>query len=167
MRKLLCIPFLLVLLTAAGPAQAARPAMPSSWALGFTLGDPTGLSAKHWLGGPDAIDFGLGFGPGVRVQADYLFGLARLARERSLYLDLYLGAGGVIGTGDGYCVWRRGHHFCGDDGGFFGVRVPFGIDFILRQAPLELGLEIAPGVWAGHGHIHGMLDGLLFLRFLL
>ncbi len=159
---------LLVTLSVAMPAEAAPPSNPSRWALGFMVGEPTGLTLKKWLGGPNAFDVGVGTGPGLRLHADYLFGLARLARESSMNLDLYVGVGGVVGVNRGYCGWIHGDRFChrGDDA-FGGVRVPFGLDFVFKSAPLELGLEIAPGIWVSRPVYVGLMDANLFVRFLL
>ncbi len=159
---------LLLVLTFAAPAEAAKPYSPSRWGLGAMIGDPTAFSVKHWLGGTNAIDFALGTGPGLRFHADYLFGLARLAQERSLNLDLYLGVGGIVGESRGRCGWVRDHHWChGDDDLFAGVRVPFGLDFVFRTAPIELGLELAPGAWIAPDVHVGLIDASLFVRVLL
>lgn len=167
MRSILRLTLVLGLLATAGSAQAAPPSNPSQWALGFMLGEPTGITAKHWLGGPNAIDFGLGVGPGLRFHGDYLFGLARLSSDRSLKLDLYGGLGAAISTGRGYCGWWRGGRYCHDGDPFIGLRVPFGLDFLLSPAPLELGFEIAPGLWIGDPGVATMLDVLAFVRFRL
>jgi len=157
----------LLALTFATPA-AALPHNPSRWGLGFMVGDPTAFSVKHWFGGPNAIDFALGSGPGLRFHADYLFGLARLASERSMNLDLYLGVGGLVGEARGRCGWIHDHHWCHDHGdAFAAVRVPFGLDFVFRTAPVELGLELAPGMWVAPDVDIGLIDAALFVRLLL
>ena len=167
MRSILRLSVFLVLLITSGTTQAAPPSNPSQWALGFMLGEPTGVSVKHWLGGSDAIDLGLGVGPGLRVHGDYLFGISRLARDRTLKLDLYIGVGGAVSSGRGYCGWWRGGRYCHDGDPVLGVRVPFGLDLILNRAPIELGLEMAPGLWVGEPGVATMFDVLFFLRFML
>ncbi|AKU91492.1 hypothetical protein [Vulgatibacter incomptus] len=153
----------------AAPAQAAPVRQPNAWGLGFMLGSPTGITAKHWLGGSDAIDIGVGAGPGFRVHADYLWGVAQLLNNTSdLHLDFYIGAGGLLGVARGWCSWYDDHHrryrsFC-NDGGFLGVRVPVGLDFVLRRAPISLGIEIAPGIVVSPHDADALVDAFFFAR---
>src|SRR6516165_7367064 len=42
-------------------AQATEVGYGRKFGLGFVLGDPTGLTAKLWVGSTNALDFGLGF----------------------------------------------------------------------------------------------------------
>jgi hypothetical protein len=73
-----------------------------------------------------------------------------------------------VGVARGYCGWYRHAHHCHDDGdAFAGVRVPFGLDFILRQAPIEFGFEIAPGLWLNTPFSATLIDANIFVRFLL
>lgn len=147
-------------------AEAAPVNHPDRWALGLMLGGPTGISAKHWLGGSDAIDIGLGTGPGLRLHADYLFGLAQLlSNTRDAKMDLYLGVGGVVGVARGWCGYYDRRRYCDGDA-FVGARVPIGLDITLRRVPLEFGLEFAPGIWFP-GPAHGLFDAFLFARVLL
>lgn len=159
---------LLTLLISAD-SNAAPVRQPSSLGLGLMIGSPLGVSGKYWLGGSDAIDVGLGLGPGLRLQGSYLWGLSQLlSNPRDAQLDLYVGVGAMVGGGIGYCGWYGrgwGYHRCG--GGFIGGRVPIGIDLRLKQAPLSLALEIAPGIAIGPNHSGALVDGLLYARFLL
>jgi hypothetical protein len=132
------------------------------------LGAPFGLTAKYWMGGANALDIGFGTGPGVRVHGDYLFGLAQVLRDKTdLTLDLYLGAGAGVGVGPSgyYCGFYDQHDFC-DGTAFVLARVPFGIDARLKKAPVELGLELAPGFLIGR-NFHGLFDVFIFVRFIL
>ncbi len=156
-------------LFASAPSQASSSvSQPTGWGLGLMLSFPTGITAKQWLGGPNAWDSGVGVGPGVRLHADYLWGLAQLLPNTSdATLDAYLGAGPVVGVARGWC----GLSF--DPGGaceggplFAGGRVPVGLDLRLRRAPLDLGLEVAPGLWLAPSP-SGLLDAFLFVRVLL
>jgi hypothetical protein len=152
----------------ASPSYAEPVSHPAGWALGFMLGAPLGLTAKYWLGGPNALDLGFGTGPGVRVHGDYLWGLAQVLRDKSdLTLDLYLGAGAGVGVGPRgyYCGWYNEGDFC--DGSAYVIgRVPFGVDARLRKAPVELGLEMAPGLLIGR-RAWGLFDVFIFVRFIL
>ncbi len=165
--RYLILPFVLGLALDAGAAPVRQP---SSLGLGFMVGSPTGLTGKYWLGGSDAIDAGLGFGPGFRVQASYLWGLAQLLRSTGdAQLDFYVGLGGLVGSGRGWCGWYDGgrrYAACGGDP-YLGARLPVGIDLRLRQAPLSFGFEIAPAIAMGPHGAGGFLDALLFARVVL
>jgi hypothetical protein len=161
----------LALLVNAAPAYAGSVSQPKGWGVGLMLGSPTGLNAKQWLGGANAWDIGLGTGPGLRVHVDYLWGLAQVLSDTSdLTLDLYIGLGPVVGISRGWCGGSFGpHDRCDNGSAFVGARVPLGIDARLRDAPVEFGLEIAPGLvlQAPSAFISGMLDAFVFVRFLL
>jgi len=155
------------LLGVSSTAGAAPVRQPSSNALGFMLGGPTGISFKHWFGGSDAFDVGVGAGPGLRVHADYLWGIAQLLTNTSdMHLDFYVGAGGVLGFGGyGWCGWydgRRGH-YCADDA-YLGARIPVGLDLGLRRAPITFGLEVAPGLAISPHRAGPLVDAFLYGR---
>lgn len=156
-----------LLLGISSAAGASPVRQPNSNALGFMLGGPTGIGFKHWFGGSDAFDLGVGAGPGLRVHADYLWGIAQLLSNTSdMQLDFYLGAGGVLGFGGyGWCGWydgRRGH-YCHDDA-YIGARIPIGLDMGLRRAPLSFGLEVAPGLAISPHGAGSLVDAFLFAR---
>lgn len=159
-------PRLLLWLTVlSGGLAAAEPVnQPQGWGLGLMLGSPLGLNAKYWFGGPNAVDIGVGGGPGFRIHADYDWGLAQVLKNKTdLTLDLYLGVGGAVAFASGFCEYY-GDRFC-QDRVFGGVRVPFGIDARLRRAPVNFGLELAPGMWVG-SYLSGLFDAFLFVRFI-
>ncbi len=134
------------------------------WGLGLMLGSPLGINAKYWLGGANAFDLAIGGGPGLRFHGDYDWGIAQVLRNKSdLTLDLYLGVGGVVGVGTGFCDYYA-DRLC-QDKPFAGVRVPFGLDFRLARDPLNFGLELAPGILFGN-YVSPLLDVFLFVRYL-
>ena len=153
------------------PAHAEAVSQPEGWGIGLMLGAPTGLTVKHWNGGANAFDLGLGVGPGLRLHGDFLWGLAQLMTNKSdLTLDLYLGVGPVLGVSRGWCGTAYSpRDKCGKRDGdvFFGARVPFGIDARLARFPFTFGLEIAPGIWLNPNFVSGLFDVLLFGRFVL
>lgn len=59
----------LVFACGAARAQAPRRGL----GLGLVIGDPTGLTAKHFLDGDHAIDGGLGFSDDFALYGDYLW----------------------------------------------------------------------------------------------
>ena len=153
-----------------GLGQGSSMYEPPRWALGLSLGEPTGLSIKRYLGGRNAFDLNLDavYGPGLRFGADYLWGLAQLLSDRSsLNLDVYLGLGAFVGALRGPCGgfynWRGD---CSGDG-YVGGRIPLGIEALFRTAPLSVGLEVAPGIAFASGHSGFLLDASLMLRLLL
>ncbi len=115
--------------------------------LGVVLGDPTGLSAKLYLGsGANAIDFALAFdtydsrdrydGDALYFHATYLWHPSVLASGSVAEMPWHVGVGGFAesdrfgGRNDGY-----------DDG--IGVRVPIGLDVNLEGAPIQFFGDIA------------------------
>jgi len=136
-------------LLAASPALgregSEQAALPARWGIGMLLGDPFGLSLKRYVGGPNAWDAYVAFayGPGIRFGADWLWIVGRGEQGRKFDVDAYVGLGPFIGTFQGQCgPWLAG----GCNGGaYFGGRVPLGAEILLREAPLSLGAEIAPG----------------------
>jgi hypothetical protein len=130
------------------------------------LGDPLGLSLKHYLGGANAWDAYVAFayGPGIRFGGDWLWNLGRIAQHRKFDLDLYAGVGPFIGTFQGPC----GGFFNRCNGeAYFGGRVPIGIEMLLKEAPLTLGLEVAPGIGFASGGAGLLIDFVFLVRFLL
>jgi len=160
---------LAALVLSATPVAAEPVRQPDGWALGLMLGAPSGLTLKHWFGGSNAFDLGIGVGPGIRLHADYLWGISQLLSNKSdLTLDLYIGLGGVVGIPRGWCGTAfRPDWGCRTGDIYGGARVPFGLDARLSQAPITFGLEVAPGLWFGDGFVAGLLDAFLFVRFLL
>jgi hypothetical protein len=154
---------LAVFLLTASAANSEPVRKPERWGIGLMLGYPVGLTAKYWLGGPNALDIGVGGGPGFRVHGDFDWGLAQVLTNKSdLTLDLYLGVGAALAVASGFCAYY-GDRFCNNNV-FVGARVPFGLDATLRRAPVNFGLELAPGIWFGN-YVTGLFDVFLFVRF--
>lgn len=145
-----------------GPDPIQREAR---WSAGVMLGGPTGLSVKRYLDGANAWDVEVAFayGPGLRVGGDYLWGLGRLERHAKFDFDAYLGAGAFAGALTGPCGWGFFRDRCGS-GGYFGARMPLGVELLLREAPLIAGVEVAPGLAVGAGDPGFLLDFILNLR---
>jgi hypothetical protein len=155
---------LALFLLAAPSANAEAVHQPAGWGLGLMLGYPLGLNAKYWLGGANAFDLAVGGGPGLRFHGDYEWGLAQVLKNKSdLTLDLYLGVGAAVAYASGFCGYY-GNNFC-QDRVFVGGRVPFGIDARLRRAPVDFGLELAPGIWVGN-YVEALFDVFLFVHYI-
>ena len=129
---------------------------PDRFSLGIIIGQPTGLSAKLWLGEVMAVDAAAAWNferNSVHFHADYLqhfFDVFDVAPDR---LPVYLGVGGnfrVDGREPGDAAQFRS-----------GVRVPIGVSFLPDDIPLDAFVEAVPGLrvipntdfefWAGIG----------------
>lgn len=153
------------------PLPLAKPtfAFSDRWSAGLFLGTPTGLTVKRHLGTGNAWDAGLGFvyGPGLRLHADYLWNLGAFKADPKLSFRFQLGAGGFVGLLTGPCH-PYGSAWSGcDKRPYLGVRVPLLIEGWPTAAPLNFGLELSPAFGLGPGGAGGLLDGFLFVRFLL
>jgi hypothetical protein len=142
--------------------------------IGVTLGEPFGLSFKRYMGG-NAFDvnLALAYGPGVRLGADYLWQLGLLHDHSTLQLNAYAGLGPFIGSFVGPCNFDYGFNRCGNgynSGVYLGGRVPLGLEAVFNQAPIAIGLEIAPALAFGPGRsdygVGYLLDALIAIRFL-
>jgi hypothetical protein len=142
-------------------ARATEVGYNRSFGLGLMLGDPTGLTAKLWVGRTNALDFGVGFwgygvndrcfqdangntvctSPGVHngsFHMDYLW-QSNIVRS-SAQLDWHIGAGGRAVFWGGGCV-----NSCVN----IIARAPVvGLDLMFTNPGwLELFFEIAPAFY--------------------
>lgn len=108
-------------------------AQPKQFGIGLVLFDPNGLTAKAWLGRGGAVSGAIGWSEEadheLQIQAEYLFYDRRVTGDRNLDLDVYVGLGGKIIFRDNDQAW---------------IRVPLGLDFRLKKAPLNFFFEVAP-----------------------
>ena len=111
------------------------PQMSRPTGLGMILGEPTGVSFKHWVSGKTAIDAALAWsfaGPGddIHIHADYLWHTPLRSSDPAVRrTSFYIGAGGRV-------------RFENDSR--FGARVPFGLVHFIKDAPLDIFVEVAP-----------------------
>ncbi len=112
------------------------------FAVGFMLGEPTGLTAKYRMGQDVGLDFGFGyaFSEYFVMYGDMLWHFANYFENRDDLpgsLTPYVGAGGglEIATKDG-----RRH----DTWTF--IRVPVGAEWLVPKPSLSVFAEIAPGI---------------------
>jgi hypothetical protein len=101
--------------------------------VGLIVGEPTGLTGKAWVSQQNAIDMGLAYSfrsnGYFHVHADYLWHFPHVIQSEERF-PLYVGIGGRLAAGQG--------------SGIVGVRIPFGIAFWLRSAPIEFFIEAVP-----------------------
>lgn len=121
-------------------------AQSKKFGLGFIVGEPTGISAKLWVSNANALAFGLGWSvEGYRFDGfdsdygnvtrthfhvDYLWHSFNAIGSGGQF-PLFYGIGGRINLGTEY-------------NGTFAVRGVFGIDWLPRNTPLDVFLEIVP-----------------------
>lgn len=126
MKKLILF-VLVVLVLVAGPVTAKGEGL----GLGFILGEPTGLSGKMWLGGNTAIDgaaaWSFGDNGALHLHADYLLHNHELLE----FASIYYGLGAKVKLMDDVQM---------------GIRVPIGLVHELREAPIDIFLELVPGL---------------------
>lgn len=101
--------------------------------LGVIIGEPTGISAKFWTTSRNAVDAAMAYSFRRRgyfhIHADYLWHFPDVIRSTERF-PLYVGIGGRLAVGR--------------DRGIFGVRIPGGIAYWVRSAPVEIFFEVAP-----------------------
>ena len=102
--------------------------------LGLIFGEPTGISGKYFLSEKNAIDGAVAWsfsGDGYfRIHADYLWHFYVINVPKG-EMPFYVGAGAKIGIGDDFHL---------------GIRVPLGIAYHFANAPLDIFLEVVPGI---------------------
>jgi hypothetical protein len=140
---------------------------PDRWGIGFTLGEPFGLTLKRYLG-RNAFDLyaAFAYGPGIRFGGDWLWNLGRIERGPKFDLDIYAGVGPYIGEFTSPCGPGFINNSCNGDV-YLGGRVPLGVELLLKEAPLTFGIEIAPGIAFAPSRAGLTLDFDLAVRLLL
>ncbi|MCL6523135.1 MAG: hypothetical protein K6T34_00610 [Thermoflavifilum sp.] len=111
-------------------------------ALGVRLGDPSGVTLQHYIGGNSALEGILGIGPNWFT----LTGLYELHQPFSdpNGLGWYVGGGAHIGGLNGGYDYNNKHY---NSGAFIlGVDGILGIDYTIPSAPLNLSLDWKPAI---------------------
>lgn len=121
----------------------------SGFGLGIMLGEPTGISAKGWIGADRAIDAGLAWGVWhgsyFHLHADYLFHNMDLISVPKGRMPLYYGPGLRMRSWSGGRYWRKGewHDYDGSHVDI-GVRFPVGLAYLFDGAPVDVFVELVP-----------------------
>lgn len=144
----------------------ARAGSRGSFGLGVMLGEPTGLNAKYWMTRESALQFGLSysFNNYFSLFGDYLyhFPAAFAATRGGSQFVPYVGVGL-----EAFFLNADSHHgyYYGSNSSFdLGIRVPLGIEFIPRQTPLGIWVELAPGIGIVPGTF-GFVQAVIGARF--
>jgi hypothetical protein len=122
----------LVLLLSPRDGRAA--AQTGNLGLGIVAGDPSGISGKLWTGPNNAIDFIVGFSlyhDYVSINADYVWHEWNLIPVKAGRLPLYYGMGLWTSISQGPAVGGRGI---------------VGLEYLFPSAPLDVFLELGPGI---------------------
>ena len=108
-------------------------AQDGKFGIGVLLGEPTGISAKLWLGQTSAVDGVVAWSftnnTSVTIHADYLFHFFDVLTIEQGSIPLYVGVGGTVSIAQEPDI---------------GVRIPFGATYLFDTAPLDVFLEVAP-----------------------
>lgn len=119
--------FLFLLITLTISAQK------DGFGIGIILGDPTGLSAKKFVGNAEAFDAGAAWSfrddAALHLHADYLYHDYSLIKVKQGKLPVYYGIGGRIKL---------------EDDPLIGVRIPVGLAYELANSPIDFFFEIVP-----------------------
>ncbi len=102
---------------------------------GIIVGEPTGLSLKHWVSDTTAFDAAAGWSfegrTSLHLHASYLFHDFNMIPVEKGHLPVYAGIGGRF----------KGREGKSDR---LGVRVPVGIAYHVEEVPLEVFGEVVP-----------------------
>ena len=128
----------LALLVCLGAAAASLPATASAYQDGFGVGliagEPTGLSAKLWLGRNTAVDAAAAWSfsgvDALHLHADFLVHRFDLVRVEHGALPVYYGVGGRLKIRD--------------QDSEFGVRIPLGLAYLFESNPIDVFVEVVP-----------------------
>lgn len=105
-----------------------------NFGIGVIAGEPTGISAKMYLGQNEAVDAAASWSfknEIIYLHADYLHHFPGALGKDLKDFTLYAGIGGLLQLGNTSA---------------FGARVPVGINYFLPDFPLEIFIEIGPAI---------------------
>lgn len=129
MKKLVISSCLLLVLLSAGYSQG------EGFGLGIVVGEPTGVSGKYWLDRTNALDGALAWSflddGSLYLHADYIHHHFEVIELSSGEMPLYYGGGLKMKFANDFIL---------------GLHVPLGIAYHFEEAPLDVFLEIRPGL---------------------
>ena len=119
---------------------------------GLIFGEPTGLSFKSWVSSKTAVDAAITWSSVsdfLYIHADYLIHNFDIIDISDGKLPLYFGIGAKVGFGNEV---------------HFGARIPIGLDYMFSGAPVDIFVEVAPGLTFIPG-VDFDLDGGIGVRY--
>lgn len=128
-------------------SSAVVPAAANQFGAGIVLGDPSAVSGKYRLDSKRAIDMGLGWdsGSNLMIFADYLLHypewLASVGHNTKLMP--YIGVGGLLKVYSDDNDRRRDNS---DSSMRLTFRIPVGVEWLPREFPVGLFVELVPGL---------------------
>jgi hypothetical protein len=116
-------------------AAAPQPSAAQGGAgLGVIVGEPTGLSAKAWVGGNTAVDAAAAWSfegeDALHLHGDVLQHAFNVFDMQNGALPVYYGIGARLKVED--------------DRNLFGLRVPLGLAYIFPSSRADIFMEVAP-----------------------
>ena len=127
-RVFMTVMVVLIAMGAAAPAVAQT-------SVGVMLGEPSGLSAKQWIGDNSAVDLAVAWsflaGGSFYVHVDYQQHFDDFDIDEG-DLHWFVGGGAKMAVSSSALS--------------LGVRVPLGLFYVFEDVPIELFLEVAPGI---------------------
>ena len=110
-------------------------AQDSGLGAGALFGQPTGISLKLWTGSSTALDGGVAWsfvnGGFFQIHSDVLIHALDFVQVTEGNLAGYFGIGARLRMSADLHM---------------GIRVPFGLDYMFSEAPVDIFLEVAPGL---------------------
>jgi hypothetical protein len=110
-------------------------AQDKGFGLGLMVGEPTGISAKYWIDGNNAFDFGLAYSfvqkfSAMSLHADYLYHAFDVIKS-DYRLPVYYGFGARL-------------RFVNNSDNALGARGVMGIAWLSDKLPIDVFLELVP-----------------------
>ena len=110
-------------------------AQDKGFGLGLIVGEPTGISAKYWIDGDNAFDFGLAYSfvqkfSAMSLHADYLYHAFDVIKTQ-YRLPVYYGFGARI-------------RFVNNSDNSLGARGVIGIAWLNDNLPIDVFFEVVP-----------------------
>lgn len=163
MKRILVFIIFIPLLTMVLPDSAsAQGPMGRDFGIGFSVGEPTAVSARFWISRANSWDLALGSSAvgNPHIHADYLWHFNDAFNSR--IFTLYAGVGGILGFGDKdngvFIRFKKGKdkgrwYYSDDSDMAIAAKGVFGLNVIPRNTPLDIFLELNPvlGIVPGFG----------------
>lgn len=131
--KNILLPFIFVLMFASIVSAA------NTIGAGFILGDPSGLTAKIFMGKSDAIDIGIGeSADDLYIYADYLRHFHGVFPINELVF--------YLGVGAGFHDWEKDRKDDHEEENRIDVRIPIGLEYTFTKVPVGIFLELVPAL---------------------
>lgn len=130
----------------------AHPKYGGPFGIGIILNEPTGITAKYWMGSDQALDFHLGADgldhrrrSELGIYVDYLFHFDTGVNAQYFSMPFYIGPGGglIISDDNYHCTRFNG---CSDNDVFLAARMPLGLAFLFTRFGGEAFIELVPSM---------------------